>query len=366
METAMLRENGHEVIEYVLDNRELNLRGSLINALRSIWSRDDYHNLRKIIKEHKPALMHVHNSFPMLSPSIYHAARREGIKVFSTLRNYRHICPAATLFRDGNICEDCIGKNPPVPAIKYACYKESKSASMAVATMLAFHRFIRTFENKVDLFIAISEIIRDKHIRGGFDSDKIVVKPNFVHPDPGLRESKGDYAVFAGRLVAEKGVQTLLNAWKLLPANIKLKVIGAGPLEEKAIETAADMRNVDILGYKSRDELYDLFGNSALVIVPSEWYEGFGRTAIEAFAVGTPVIASNLGALNTIIEDGKTGYLFKPGDPEDLARVVRLGFGNKERLREMGEKARAEYEMKYTAASNYTQLMQIYESIITG
>ena len=197
-------------------------------------------------------------------------------------------------------------------------------------------------------------------------ADKIVVKPNFVYPDPGMGEGNGNYAIFIGRLSPEKGLDTLLAAWQLLGGKIPLKIIGDGPLSNQVREAVTKLPYVKWLGRLPIQEVYTLIGEAKFLIFPSQWYETFGRVAIEAFAKGTPVIASNLGNMSSMIESGRTGFHFSPGDPNDLAALVEYALTHPEKLRKMRFEARSEFEAKYTAQQNYHKLMDIYKLAIAS
>jgi glycosyltransferase involved in cell wall biosynthesis len=284
--------------------------------------------------------------------------------VIQTLHNYRLLCPSAIFFRDGHACENCLGKLIPWPGVLHRCYRDSRAATGAVAAMLVVHRLLRTWERTVDIFIALTEFARQKFIQGGLPADRVVVKPNFVYPDPGPGAHDGGYALFAGRLSPEKGVRTLLAAWERLGPGIPLKIAGDGPLAREVARACERHPQIEWLGAQPLERVYALMGAAALVIAPSEWYETFGRVVVEAYAKGTPVIASDLGALAELVEDGRTGLRFRPGNPEDLAAKVAWAWRHPRELAAMGREARREYELKYTAERNYELLMEIYRLAI--
>nr|WP_259331163.1 glycosyltransferase family 4 protein [Thermus thermophilus] len=342
-------------------NQELDGMPPWRQGLVTLWNQGAYRRVREAIRQHRPDLVHVHNTFPLASPAVIHAAKAEGVPVVMTLRNYRLLCVNALFFREGRVCEDCLGRLP-WRGVVHGCYRDSRLASLGVASMLALHRALRTW-NLVDRFIALTEFARQKFVEGGLPAEKIVVKPNFVHPDPGPGEGRGGYALFVGRLSPEKGVRTLLRAWALLGGRVPLKVVGDGPLADEVREAARRLPGVEWLGRKSPKEVYALMGEAAFLVFPSEWYETFGRVAIEAFAKGTPVVASRIGAVGEVTEDGRTGLHFRPGDPEDLAAKVEWLLAHPEELARMRKEARAEYETKYTAERNYEQLMAIYQGV---
>jgi glycosyltransferase involved in cell wall biosynthesis len=221
-----------------------------------------------------------------------------------------------------------------------------------------------TWTNLIDIYIALNEFAREKFIEGGLPAEKIVVKPNFVHPDLSSGEGRGGYALFVGRLSLEKGLDTLFKAWESLGSKITLKIVGDGPLAPQVAESVAKGSGIEYLGYRPLTEVYELMGEAAFLVFPSEWYEGQPRTIIESFAVGTPVVASNLGAMSTLVSPGRTGFHFRPGDSGDLVAQVEWALAHPDELARMRREARAEFEAKYTAQENYLRLMEIYEKVV--
>ena len=354
-EIRLLRERGHAVDVYEETNERVRELGEARVALRAIWSREAYRELRSRLSRSRYDIVHVQNFFPLISPAAHHAARAEGVRVVQSVRNYRLLCPAATLFRKGRVCEDCLGKAVPWPGILHGCYRESRAGTASVGAMISAHRALRTWRRKVDLFVALTEFVRDKLTAGGLPADRIVVKPNFVHPDPGEGRGAGDYALFVGRLSPEKGLGTLLEAWPRLGGRIELRIAGEGPLAG-----APPSPGVKWLGRLDQHDIVELMGNARFLVCPSEWYEPFGRVAIEAFARGTPVLASDIGGLAELVEHGRTGRLFRPGDPSDLARQALWMLDHPAELAGMRKAARAEFETRYTAERNYAKLLAIY------
>ncbi|WP_414544538.1 glycosyltransferase family 4 protein [Nostoc sp. CCY0012] len=364
-EERLLREMGHEVDVYQEHNERVAAIGSVPMALRTIWSTESYNIVKQKLRQSDCDLVHIQNFFPLISPSVYYAAKSEGVPVVQTLRNYRLLCPNGLFFRDGQVCEDCMGKFVPYPGVLHSCYRENRSATTVVATMLTAHRTMRTWLEMVDVYICLTEFARQKFIAGGLPAEKIVVKPNFVHPDPGIGEGSGGYALFVGRLSVEKGLDTLLAAWQQLDVKVPLKIIGDGPLASQVMEAAKKLPQVEWLGRKSMSEVHKLMGEAMFVIFPSKWYETFGRVAVEAFAKGTPVIAANIGAIAELVDSGRTGLHFAPGDPNDLAAKVQWAIANPALIAQMRREARAEFEAKYTAQQNYSRIMAIYELVFS-
>jgi glycosyltransferase involved in cell wall biosynthesis len=356
-ECSMLQHHGHAVAQYTETNRRIG-KGGLGEACTTIWSARSYRSILDVGRAAPYQVAHFHNTFPLVSPSGYYAARAAGAAVVQTLHNYRLLCPGATLYRSGAVCEQCIEARSFLPAIRHGCYRNSRPATAATAAMLAIHRAAGTWRDVVDVYIALSEFARRKFIEGGLPEKRIVVKSNFVSRDPGFGAGRGGYALFVGRISAEKGVNTLVDAWKHQPG-MSLKIAGDGPLK-----SAESPQGVEWLGHQSRESIVELMKNAEVLVVPSLWYEAGPLTILEAFACGLPVIASDLGSMSERVKDHHCGLLFRSGDSEDLARKVRWTVDNPERMQEMRVAARREYETKYTAEINYKRLIEIYEMAI--
>jgi glycosyltransferase involved in cell wall biosynthesis len=357
-ESTLLESRGHSVVRYVECNSSILGGGSPRAAIDAVWSFRSEAAIGSIVRQSNPSVAHFHNTFPLISPSAYHAAQQRGVPVVQTLHNYRLLCPSATLSRNGAVCEDCLQRRSFLPALRHACYRGSRSATAAVATMLTIHRSVGTWRNSVDLYIALSEFSRNKLVEGGLPADRIVVKRNFVSPDPEMGEGRGDYALFVGRLSPEKGIAVLASAWKKFP-DIPLVVVGDGP----AANTEWP-ENVTWLGRLPSERVFALMKDARVLVFPSIGYESAPMTILEAFACGLPVIASNVGPLPEIVDDHRTGLLFRPGDADDLVQKVRWAFAHPEHLLEMRMAARREYETKYTAEIGYKALIDVYEMAI--
>lgn len=334
-------------------------------GLQSIWSSDWHSRFTDLLSKERPDVVHVHNSFPVFSPAIYYASRKLGIPVVQTLHNYRLFCPGALFFRDGKVCEDCL-KGGLRHGIRHGCYRGSRTQTAVVAIMLGTHRALNTWSEKIDLYIALTEFARQKFICGGLPADRIIVKPNFLDPDPGVYGGPREGAVFAGRLSEQKGLHTLLEAWRRLPAPLPLTIIGEGPLRDElhARKTEWALDSVTLRGRLSREETIALIRRSRFLIIPSLSYENFPLTLVEALACGVPVIASRLGAMSEIIDDGRTGLHFCAGDPTDLGEKVLWACSHPLEMEEMSRAARAEFLAKYTADKNFDQLMEIYDAVL--
>jgi glycosyltransferase involved in cell wall biosynthesis len=365
-EKTLLLQYGHEVIEFTEDNNKIGDLNSLTVFTESVWSWVSWRRLLELYREEQFDLVHFHNTFLLISPSAYYACKRVGVPVVQTLHNYRLLCPNAVFFRNGHVCEDCLERFIPWPGVTHACYRGNHLFSGGVASMLTFHRLIGTWNRMVDVYIALSKFSRKKFIQGGIPQKKIVVKPNFIFPDPGLGESDGRYAIFVGRLAQEKGLDVLINAWRRLQGKVSIKIVGDGPLAALAVEAAKRIPGVEWLGHRPNDEVLSLMKKAMFLVFPSVCYENFPITLLEAFATGLPVVASRLGVMSSLVEDGKTGLHFHPGDPKDLADQVEQLISHPEKLLQMRWRARKEYEGKYTAEANYLRLMRIYKSAISN
>jgi glycosyltransferase involved in cell wall biosynthesis len=366
-EVAMLGAHGHRVTQYSLSNDATNDMGRLALAGRTIWSRPAFAEMRRLIRERRPQVVHFHNTLPLISPAAYYAARAEGVAVVQTLHNFRLVCVNALLFRDGKPCEDCLGKPVPWRGVAHNCYRDSRAASAAVAAMIAAHRLLGTWRNAVDAYIALSEFSRRKFIEGGLPAHKIAVKPNFAYPEPSPGRGDGGYAVYVGRLSAEKGIETLLNAWRSLGNVVPLKIAGDGPLVNAVQEAVAQNGAIQWMRRISNADVYDLIGAAAFLVLPSQCYEGaLPRVVIEAFAKGTPVIVPRLGAMGEIVDDYQNGICFIPGNPEDLATKVRCLFSDASALKRMRRGARETFDQNFTAEANHGVLMATYERAIGG
>jgi glycosyltransferase involved in cell wall biosynthesis len=329
----------------------------------AVWNAQMYRELREWFARHRPQVAHFHNVLFVLSPAAYQAAYDSGVAVVQTLHNYRLICPAGQLMRQGRPCELCVGRRFPWPGIYYGCYK-SRSATLGAALHVMKQRWARQWERVIQVFIALSEFSRQKFVQGGLPENKVVCKPNFLLADPGEGAHRGEYALFVGRLSPEKGIEVMLRAWERIPLSIPLKVVGDGPLSAVVQAAASETPHIEYLGRQTREEVFALMREATLLVFPSIVYENMSLTILEAFATGLPVVASNLGSMASMVKHGETGWLFQPNDPESLCEAIRHLWGQRELLRKMGANARAEYQNHYTAERNYEQLIAIYERAV--
>jgi glycosyltransferase involved in cell wall biosynthesis len=368
-EKELLQRSGHQVITYERSNFEVNTYqgpSKLKLAKNVIWNSRTRREFAHLLRREKPDLVHMHNTFMVISPSVYYACHEADVPIVQTLHNYRFLCPAANFFRDGHRCEECLDHSL-LRSIEHACYRESSFASAIVASMLKVHRVIGTYGKRIDRYIALSEFSRQRFIAGGLPADKISTKPNFIDPDPGARSSDGEYALFVGRLSPEKGLNTLLDAWSRVP-NVPLKIVGEGPMfhELRAQVERRKLSNVHLAGKLLRQEALDAIRGARFLVLPSECYENFPMTIVEAFACGTPVICSRFGAMQELVTDQQTGLHFTLASGEDLAAKVDWAWQHRSQMGQMGKQARSEYEAKYTAERNYLLLMEIYRNALAS
>jgi glycosyltransferase involved in cell wall biosynthesis len=362
-ETRLLRMRGHAVIHYTAHNDSIRNMMALEVALRTMWSNRTFQELRELLRRERPDVAHVHNTLPLISPAVYFAASVTGVPVVQTLHNYRIACPNGLCFRDNRCCTDCVGRPVPWPGVLHACYRDSRSATAVITAMLSTHRMLGTWRNRVNVYIAPTEFSRSLLVNAGLPPNKVVVKPHFVDPDPGIGAQRRGYALFVGRLSSEKGITTLLQAWQQIGGDVPLRIVGDGPLGPAVAAAVASTSGVSWLGMKTPPEVVGLMREADFLVFPSEWYETFGRVIIEAFATATPVIAAGHGAAAELVHDGTTGLHFRPGDSVHLAAKVKWLSSNPDVALRMRSAARAEFEARYTADANYHSLMSIYQDV---
>lgn len=363
---ALLRVYGHEVIELVEDNDRIRTLGGARTALRTVWSNEGFQRVRQVLRSSRFDVVDVHNTFPLISPAAYYAAREAGVPVVQTLHNYRLLCASANLYRDGHICTDCVGRTPPWPALVHGCYRGSRAGTAAVVGMLTLHRLLRTWTRMVDVYVAMTEFERSQFVAAGLPAHKIKVLPHFVERDPGIGTHDGSFALFVGRLTPEKGVRTLLAAWAGLAAPVPLKIVGEGPLEAEVAAAAARMSHIQWLGRRSQADVVQVMGEASLLIVPSEWYEPFGLVVIEAYARGTPVLICRSGGLTELVVDGETGLVAPPADAAALANCVAWAHTHPAELRRMGAAARRAFETRFSAEPHYRGLKEVFAQALAS
>lgn len=342
---------------YKKSNEEIKEKNKINVALDTFWNQSICRDIIGRISKYRPDVIHIHNTFPIISPAVFWATYNSSVPTVCTIHNFRLHCPQAMYLRNGRICEKCLGRIP-WSALMHRCYRNSFHQTAVLTGAVAFHRVLGTFDKKISKYIALTEFCKQKLSEGGLPSDKIVVKPNFViesHADD-IKERKG--GLFVGRLSPEKGIDVLIKSHKIKEGD--LKVVGDGPLRASVEICFKD----NYLGYKDVSEVILIMKRSLYLVFPSVWYECFPKTIVEAFSVGLPVICSDIGSLRNIIKDGVTGILFRPGDSADLAEKIRWAEEHPKEIAEMGRNARNEYLMKYSPESNFKMLMNIYSDVI--
>lgn len=339
--------------------------GTVRAAIGTPWNFFMARKIKRKIEDFQPDVIHIHNTFPLISPGIFHAIGNRAARVL-TLHNYRLFCPAAIPMLDGNVCTKCLDKRSALPAMIHGCYRGSRAATAPLAFSVGLHRALGTWTHQVDAFITLSEFQRELMIEAGLPREKVHVKPNFYPGNPTVIAwpERKPYVVFAGRLGAEKGVISLLRAWQAWGSSApELRFVGDGELRSELEGMAAGLP-VRFLGQVSAEEAQTQIANARLQILPSEWFEGFPMVVREAFAFGTPAAVSDIGPLPSIVQHGKSGVVFQPGNPESLLKEVRTAWETPGLLERLGQGARVEFESKYTEEANYTSLMDIYQKAI--
>ena len=366
-EAKLLADYGHDVLKYERTNSEIYEDGRLADKIRAFrdvaWSEKSYREIRKVVKDFKPDIMHVHNYWLVLTPSIFAAARSCGVKTVLTLHNYRLICPGGQLMKNGKICELCLAGNP-YHSLVHRCYPDQSFLKSYLSLILYLKTKRRSFlADGVDAYIALTNFGRSKFIEAGLQDEKIFVKPNFMNDPmktiPQVTQNT-EGTLFVGRLSSEKGITTLLKAWDGL--DYPLGIAGDGPLLEVMRRNAPV--SVEFLGWQSHEEILKRLHESSFFVFPSEWYEGFPLSLLEAMALGKAVIASDLGPRREMIQDGVNGLLFQAGNPDDLRRKISTLIEDDDLRESLGKAARCSYLQKYTAEKNYNVLIDIYRTVL--
>jgi exopolysaccharide biosynthesis WecB/TagA/CpsF family protein len=372
-EKALLREHEHTVIEFTRHSDEIINRGvfgTVQGALATPWNPFSKRTLRFVLEKEKPDVMHVHNTFPLLSPSIFHATKGLPTATVLTLHNYRSFCAAGIPMRDSVSCTECLDTQSVSYALKYGCYRNNRLATLPLAAMIALHRRVKTWEGHVDAFVVLSGFQKDKMAKAGLPEANIYIKPPFYAnpPTPLAWEERDSKVIFIGRLGIEKGTHILLGAWRLWGNGApQLEVIGDGPERvelQKSVNGNGTEDKISFLGQLPFMEVQRRLRLARLLVLPSLCFEGFPMAIIEAFSLGVPVAASDIGPLPNIVKNGESGILYKPGDALSLYHAMKEIWDRSDRLRSLGQGAREEFDKKYTADTNYEILMKIYDAAI--
>ena len=372
-ERELLKGHGHEILEFTRHSdeiRENGLSGTLRGAFSTPWNPFCTRDIRRVIERERPDVMHAHNTFPLLSPAVFRAARGLGTAIVLTLHNYRIFCAAGIPMRNSIPCIECIEKGSVAPAIRYGCYRNSRLATMPMAAMISLHKRLGTWKRDVDAFIALTEFQKKKMAAGGLPEERMYIKPHF-YPDPPVpipwedREAK---IIFVGRLGWEKGVHVLVDAWQRWGHSAPvLEIIGDGPQRaelEKMVDKANLSSKIHFRGQIPFSQTQEKMARARLLVLPSLCFEGFPMVIREAFALSVPVAGSRIGSLPDIIAENKTGRLFSPGDPTNLLQVVKGLWEDPENLAVMAKRVHDEFEQKYTDSVNHKALMKIYDNAI--
>ena len=366
-EASLLAAHGHAVETFVRRNADLPVGTAgqkVAAAAQTIWARQASRELAGAIDGFRPDVVHVHNTFQRLSPAVYRTCKRMGVPVVQTLHNYRYGCVAATLFRDGHPCEDCVGRPVPWPGVAHACYRDSRIESAVTAAMTTVHRSAGSWA-MVDRYIAPTAFAKSRFVDMGLPAGRLTVKPHVIPVDPGPRPpgASGDHLLYAGRLTADKGLQVLLDAAARCP-DVPVVIAGDGPLRAQVQDRTVTLPHVRLVGQQSRADLATLMAAARAVVVPSQLYETFGMVAAEAHAHAVPVIATAGGALADVVVDGETGWLFPRGDAGALAGLLRRAWDAPDQLVQMGLAGRRRFETLWSPAAGYRALTAVYAEVM--
>ena len=369
-EAAALREQGHTVMRFERFSDDISGWKAPKKALlpaKIVWSGESYKSLGRAIRDDRPDVVHVHNTFPLLSPSVLQACWNERVPVVATLHNYRLMCPTGDLFREGAVCHDCVGRTP-VPGVLHGCYQGSRLATVPLAVSAVANR--RGWRGRVSAYVCISQSQRDILLPLGLPVDRTFVKHNLVPAKPPAAQAEtAKTVVFTGRITEAKGISVLMEAWDVysrssVDSSLRLVIAGGGPLEEEVAAWAQVRENVDFLGILSPADCQALLSTASAAVVPSVWEETFGLVVVEAMAAGVPVIAAAHGSFPELMVEGEEGTLFPPGDVAALANVFRDVDEQPELYARYGLSARKAYEARFEPEGNVNQLLSIYEFAI--
>ncbi len=370
VEKRMLIFYGHDVEVFTYHSDTIK-KSSIFTLLRVslfvAWNPAAYIKIKKVLTQFKPDVVHIHNTYPLISPSIFYAISPT-IATIMTLHNYRLTCANGIPFRNNKICIECINKRSIFPSLYHKCYKNSLLYTIPSATNIALHRLLKTWKNKVNSFIVLTEFQKKMIIKSGIiSSDSVYIKPNFYMGKPVATSYRDrlDYVVFVGRLSSEKGLETLIDAWCILGDNApELRLIGDGPLKESLEKKAAGMRSIHFLGQVDPKGVKVHIAHAKLLILPSKCFEGFPMVLHEAFAFGTPVLVSDMDPLTSIVINNVNGLIFKTNSPSSLVSTFLNAWRSPSLLRRLSVGSRHSYDENYNMDVSYKKLIQIYEQSI--
>jgi glycosyltransferase involved in cell wall biosynthesis len=356
---------GHEVMRFGRSSDEIGQwpvakKASL--PVRPIWSRETYRDLKAVLRRDRPEVVHVHNTFPLLSAAVLYACRDARIPVVATIHNYRLLCANGTFFRDGTLCRDC-AHGSPLPAVLHGCYRGSPAATAPVALAMGLHR--QAWRSLISAYVFVSGPQRDLLQEARLPPRRVFVRHNLIPRRDRPQTARWPTVVFAGRLDEAKGVRLLMEGWDSYRAKsgepgLKLVIAGGGPLGDEVATWASARPSVELHGTVSADRCAELISSARAVLLPSVWRETFGLVAVEAMAAGVPPVAAGHGAFTELITPGVDGVLFSPGDPAALALAIADIEANPERYEAYGDRARQTYEQRFDPQRSMEDLLGIY------
>ena len=367
LESQLLKDKGHDVrVLFFQNSNPEGSVGKITKGMRAIYDRNSYRVVKNEIEVFRPDVVHVHNFFYAASPSIFYAAKKMNVPAVLTLHNYRLICANALLLRHGQVCELCVNNLLPLAGIRYRCYHNSMAESAFVTFVTSTHKLIRTWDKNISRLIVLTQFAQSRFVGSSIrvDEQKLFIKPNFI-PDPGLGETnREDFFLFVGRLSYEKGIDVLANAFAGLPTQ-KLVVIGDAADSQAEMARFLDNSNITLKGRLNKDGVLAYMKRCKALIFPSTWYEGLPFVIIEAFATGTPVIASRLGSMAELVNDKLNGFLFEPGNVTDLQEKIHLFLQTERQDRNaLYENARTTYVQNFSPEKHYQTILTLYETVI--
>jgi glycosyltransferase involved in cell wall biosynthesis len=356
---------GHEVRRFTRESDEISQWSLLKKAsvpARTVWSRESFHDMKAVLRDYQPDVVHVHNTFPLISASVLHACRDAGVPVVATIHNYGLACANRAFFRNGAVCHDCVDGSP-INSVVHGCYRDSRAATVPVAVSMAAHR--RAWRSLVSAYILISESQRNLLGGVGLPEDRVFVRYNLIPRRDRLQTAPEPMVVYAGRLDEIKGVRLLMAGWDRYreeagEPGLRLAIAGAGILDDEVTAWAATRPSVVLTGALSAADCADLISRARAVLLPSAWEETFGLVAIEAMAASVPPVAAGHGSFPELITPGVDGALFDPGDPAALGRAIVDVERNPEQYATYGEQARKTYEQRFDPERNLEELLEIY------
>ena len=367
LESQLLKDKGHDVrVLFFQNSNPEGPVGKITKGIRAIYDRNSYRVVKNEIEVFRPDVVHVHNFFYAASPSIFYAAKKMNVPAVLTLHNYRLICANALLLRHGKVCELCVNNLLPLAGIRYRCYHNSMAESAFVTFVTSTHKLIRTWDKNISRLIVLTQFAKSRFVGSSIrvDEQKLFIKPNFI-PDPGLGETnREDFFLFVGRLSYEKGIDVLANAFAGLPTQ-KLVIIGDAADSQAEMARFLDNSNITLKGRLNKDGVLAYMKRCKALIFPSTWYEGLPFVIIEAFATGTPVIASRLGSMAELVNDKLNGFLFEPGNVTDLQQKIHLFLQTERQDRNaLYENARTTYVQNFSPEKHYQTILTLYETVI--